>query len=623
MIRMWQQEKRKLLIPVWAAKASILEPWMAELPSSHLPSSHVLKDKTEYAKREAEILMQLIATVPVARMAVKRSAARCREYLNNLHNYIHCDNPPPDNHTMSNLIMAFGMLDEALKKYQDAMLRDRTAELDASVRYSAELAANFPQELPGDETPMSYPRSRHLSPLSIPLRSRQPEPGAISNLVSELGPSSSRAPSPTPPPAYTRQSPIFDMPQKPYLQRGEKPKHDTMQDPADGIVKAIKTFCEVSSDADEFVHLPSIVEAAESSPLAAQKAAMLIREYLTDHQEEPQVQYYAVILIHILSDNPGPPFTRHFDENFVMAVKKLWRYTSDESTRRQLRDTLDHVECTRVDDSGARVLIKMWRREKANSKEKVERARTLAKVERADDASKHEKENQIARRVSEDKHDIQSVTVVAQPVDSKVSRTDDTQEVDETTQSQNNDGMASSDVQNGSSCFPRDTLESVDPQSHVPPPPQSPQAPQEALRPQLPSREVLVARIQNVKAQEFCMRSMLHHASAQEMMATPKFKALVGDCQAARSELQIYIDCDNLDMDIDTLDALVNVTNDLSLSVSMYHQAILKARSAEEPITPTTPDTSPNSGPSSDRSSPTNTTRGAYLSAPLRWFYGG
>lgn len=113
------------------------------------------------------------------------------------------------------------------------------------------------------------------------------------------------------------------------------------------------------------LHLPVIVEAAESSPQAAAAAAYQIRKFLSkDNSSRPYVQYNAVMLIRILSDNPGETFTRNFDTKFVTTVKDLLKASRDPSVQQILRETLDSLEADKAYDEGLTQLLTMWRAEK-------------------------------------------------------------------------------------------------------------------------------------------------------------------------------------------------------------------------------------------------------------------
>lgn len=116
---------------------------------------------------------------------------------------------------------------------------------------------------------------------------------------------------------------------------------------------------------DDYVHLPAIVEAAESSPDAAREAALRIRRYLANPSKPRGLaQYNAIMLIRILAENPGPTFTRNLDDKFVVTVKQLLRDGRDKEALQILRETLDSFEARKSADEGLAPLIAMWKKEK-------------------------------------------------------------------------------------------------------------------------------------------------------------------------------------------------------------------------------------------------------------------
>ena len=70
------------------------------------------------------------------------------------------------------------------------------------------------------------------------------------------------------------------------------------------------------------------------------------------------------MLIRILSDNPGPTFTRNLDKKFSDTTKELLRSGRDGSVRQLLMETLDAFENTRAHDEGLYTIIEMWKKEK-------------------------------------------------------------------------------------------------------------------------------------------------------------------------------------------------------------------------------------------------------------------
>ncbi|KAF9872219.1 gat domain-containing protein [Colletotrichum karsti] len=143
------------------------------------------------------------------------------------------------------------------------------------------------------------------------------------------------------------------------------PQNDT---PEAIAVRSVRQFCESggpNAAGDEVLYLPPIVEAAESSPAAAAECARIIRKYLSkDNMAKASWQYNAIMLIRILTDNPGPTFTRNMDKKFADTVKDLYRSTRDPSVRQIIMETLDNFETTKFDDQGLGELISMWKKEK-------------------------------------------------------------------------------------------------------------------------------------------------------------------------------------------------------------------------------------------------------------------
>ncbi|KIW43805.1 uncharacterized protein PV06_04870 [Exophiala oligosperma] len=137
------------------------------------------------------------------------------------------------------------------------------------------------------------------------------------------------------------------------------------------VVREMTAFCESGAPnsqgaGDEYLHLPAIVDAAESSPTAAKEAAATIRRFLSkENYTRGYAQYNAVMLARILTDNPGLVFTQNFDTKFVQTIKELLRDGRDKSVQQILRETLDYFEFEKApgnDTLGP--LMEMWRKEK-------------------------------------------------------------------------------------------------------------------------------------------------------------------------------------------------------------------------------------------------------------------
>ncbi|KAI5867702.1 hypothetical protein GGS23DRAFT_592987 [Durotheca rogersii] len=131
--------------------------------------------------------------------------------------------------------------------------------------------------------------------------------------------------------------------------------------------RCVKLFCESGSNnsGDEVLFLPPIVDAAESSPVAAQECARLIRKYLKkDYWTAPSYQYNAIMLTRILADNPGQTFTRNIDQKFTDTTKDLLKNARDPSVRQMMMETLEAFEATKAYDEGLTLIIDMWKKEK-------------------------------------------------------------------------------------------------------------------------------------------------------------------------------------------------------------------------------------------------------------------
>lgn len=70
------------------------------------------------------------------------------------------------------------------------------------------------------------------------------------------------------------------------------------------------------------------------------------------------------MLMRILTDNPGPTFTRNMDQKFVDTVKEVLKSARDPSVVQMLMETMNAFESTKAYDEGLALLIEMWRKEK-------------------------------------------------------------------------------------------------------------------------------------------------------------------------------------------------------------------------------------------------------------------
>ncbi len=108
------------------------------------------------------------------------------------------------------------------------------------------------------------------------------------------------------------------------------------------------------------------MEAAESSPAAAKECAQVIRKFLSkDNYSRPHVQYNGIMLVRILSDNPGSTFTRNLDKKFADTLKELLRLGRDPSVKQILIETLENFQREKKNDENLTLLIQMWEKEQA------------------------------------------------------------------------------------------------------------------------------------------------------------------------------------------------------------------------------------------------------------------
>ena len=123
---------------------------------------------------------------------------------------------------------------------------------------------------------------------------------------------------------------------------------------------------------DEVLFLPPMVDAAESSPEAAAECARQIRKFLSkDYNSRPSWQYNAIMLVRILTDNPGETFTRNLDAKFVDTARQMLKYSKETKVRTILMETLDDFEHTKTYDENLQPLVLMWKEEKTKALEKT------------------------------------------------------------------------------------------------------------------------------------------------------------------------------------------------------------------------------------------------------------
>ena len=94
-----------------------------------LPSPAELAQRVEEAKTSAKLLSQLVQSTPPAEMLgnelIKEFVERCQSASRSMQNYIHSDNPSPDEDTLLTLIETNDQLATAMSKHQRALLQAR------------------------------------------------------------------------------------------------------------------------------------------------------------------------------------------------------------------------------------------------------------------------------------------------------------------------------------------------------------------------------------------------------------------------------------------------------------------------------------------------------------------
>lgn len=295
------------------------------------------------------------------------------------------------------------------------------------------------------------------------------------------------------------------------------------------------------------LHLPVIVEAAESSPSAASEAALRIRKFLSkENYQRAYVQYNAIMLVRILADNPGKSFTKNIDQKFVGTVKELLRDGRDMSVQQILRETLDTFEEQKANDETLALLTEMWKKEKG----------------------KMGKRFGSAVRIGEPRRGPGYQHALQQPVQ------------------QNMMAPRNPNNQNQQNYFAR---------NH---------------RPRgLPPPAELAQRVEEAKTSAKLLSQVVQSTPPNEVLGNELIKEFVERCQSATRSMQDYIHSDNPAPDEDTLLTLIETNDQLATAISRHQRALLQARRAtgvspsftatgpyEAPAAPVTSSSEPKTG---------------------------
>ena len=304
------------------------------------------------------------------------------------------------------------------------------------------------------------------------------------------------------------------------------------------------------------MHLPVIVEAAESSPSAASEAALRIRKFLSkENYQRAYVQYNAIMLVRILADNPGKSFTKNIDQKFVSTVKELLRDGRDMSVQQIIRETLDTFEEQKANDETLFPLIEMWKKEKG----------------------KMSKRFGPAARVGEPRRGPGYQQALQQPVQ------------------QNSMPPRHSNNQDQQNYFAR---------NH---------------RPRgLPPPAELAQRVEEAKTSAKLLSQVVQSTPANEVLGNELIKEFVERCQSATRSMQDYIHSDNPAPDEDTLLTLIETNDQLATAISKHQRALLQARRARgaSPLSTASAQAGPFEAPSPPVTSPNGSRNGLFMPPP-------
>ncbi|KAI3327145.1 hypothetical protein HD806DRAFT_486137 [Xylariaceae sp. AK1471] len=288
-------------------------------------------------------------------------------------------------------------------------------------------------------------------------------------------------------------------------------------------VHSVKAFCESGGPNNaeaEVIHLPPIVDAAESSPAAAQKCAELLREYLKkDYWTRPDYQYNALMLVRILADNPGPTFTRNLGKDFKETAKDLLRNGRNPSVVQMLMETLESFENTKSYDEGLTHLIEMWKKEKGEASEKAKKK---------------------AHKSTSGRAPIQAY-------------------------------LQGPPQQPPSQPLPMMTAPPVDPHS------QNYFARNHHTR-RLPDPVELTGRLEEARTSAKLLQQVVANTPPGEFLDNDLIKEFAERCQSATRSIQGYMASENPVPDNETMESLIDTNEQLQTALNLHRRAMLNAR---------------------------------------------
>ncbi|KAI6777982.1 uncharacterized protein J7T54_008316 [Emericellopsis cladophorae] len=286
---------------------------------------------------------------------------------------------------------------------------------------------------------------------------------------------------------------------------------------------AVQAFCEMGGSksqmkGDEILHLPPIVDAAESSPAAAAECARVIRRFLgKEYNGKPAWQYNALMLVRILVDNPGPSFTRNLGEpEFVETTRKLLKHVRDTRLRHMLMEMLDDFEHTKQYDENLQPLVQMWKAQKEDAFKKNGGPPPQMMQQQRQQAYQQQQYYQHPQQWQ------------PQPAQYR--------------QSQNYAARAQ----------------------------------QSSKR--LPDPIELSSRLEEARTSAKLLEQVVMNTSPSDMLHNDLIKEFADRCQSASRSIQGYMQSDNPAPDNDTMESLIDTNEQLQTALNQHQRAVLNAR---------------------------------------------
>ena len=94
----------------------------------------------------------------------------------------------------------------------------------------------------------------------------------------------------------------------------------------------------------------------------------------------------------------------------------------------------------------------------------------------------------------------------------------------------------------------------------------------------LPAPAELAARIEEARTSAKLLQQLIQSTAPQELQSNDLVKEFAERCQAAQRSMQSYMNCDSPPPDDDTMQTLIETSEQLSLAASKHSRAVLQAR---------------------------------------------